>query len=214
MNEEFYNKLKEEIQPYFEKTGSHDFNHTERVYHNAMRIAEATDGVDMDILKACTLMHDISRLREDEIKGLDHATDGAKVAKEILEKTEFPKDKIETVANAIASHRYSKGIIGETIEARILQDADRLDALGAICIARIFDRGGVKRRPMHDPSIPIEPDYSKSKGTTAINHFNEKILKITPDKFNTPKAQELAKDKYAFTKEYVERFEKEWRGEL
>lgn len=213
MNEDFYEKLKEEIQPYFEKTGSHDFHHTERVYHNAMRIAESTEGVDMDILKASVLLHDISRMKEDEVKGLDHAEDGAKVAREILEKTEFPKEKIEAVQSAITTHRYSRGVKAEAIEGSILQDADRLDAIGAITIARIFDRGAIVKRPMYDPNIAPQKEYNDIN-ETSINHFYEKILKITPDKFNTPKAQELAKDKYTFTKEFVKRFEKEWNGEL
>lgn len=215
MHEDFYEKLKEEIQPYFEKTGSHAFNHTERVYHNATRIAESTEGIDMDILKASVLLHDISRMKEDEIEGLDHAIDGAQIAKEILEKTDFPKEKIEAVQSAIRTHRYSKGLKAETIEGEILQDADRLDAIGAITVARVFDRGGEVKRPMHDPKIPPKETYDgKDNGTTTINHFHEKLLKITPNKFNTSRAKELAKGKYDFMKEFVDRFEKEWRGEL
>lgn len=212
LTKEFYEKLKEEIKPYFEKIGSHDFSHTERVYHNAMRIADGMD-VDMDIVRATALLHDISRLKEDEVKSVNHADDGAIVAREILEKTEFAGEKIEAVQNAIRTHRYSRGMVADEIEGKILQDADRLDALGAIIIARIFDFGRTKNRPLYDPNIPPRDTYD-SDGETSINHFYEKIFKITPESFNTPNAQELAKGKYTFVKEFVERFEKEWRGEL
>ena len=214
LNEKFYEDLKKKIQPYFEKTGSHSFEHTERVYNLAVHIAKF-EKVDIDIIKTSALLHDIMRKKQDECNGkICHAEEGAKIAKEILEEMKFPRDKINSVCHAIEVHRYSKKLKAETKEAEILQDADRLDALGAITIARIFDYGARKNRPIYDPKLKPKEYIHNSESESSFIHFYEKILKIKPETFKTKKAQEIAKERYNFVKEFVERFEKEWRGEL
>ncbi len=219
MNDKFFEGLKEKIKPYFEDYGGHSFEHTKRVYNLALKIAENeiknnNSEIDLDIIKASALLHDIARKKEDTGEIKCHAKEGAKIAREILSKTEFPKEKIPNVCNAIATHRYSKKLKANTREAEILQDADRLDALGAIIIARVFHRCGKIKTPMYNPDIPKSEIYVNSnESKTAINHFYEKILKIKPETFKTKKAQEIAKKRYEFVKEFVERFEKEWRLE-
>ncbi|MCW8966214.1 MAG: HD domain-containing protein, partial [Candidatus Pacearchaeota archaeon] len=117
--------------------------------------------------------------------------------------------------HAIESHRQSKDPNPETKEAQILSDADKLDALGAITIGRIFSTGGKTDRPLHDPDIPPRTeDKPKGYSKTTINGFYEKLLRLKPENFYTKKAKELAKGRYNFVKIFLERFLKEWEGEL
>ena len=214
MNEEFYQELKEKIQPYFEKTGSHSFEHTERIYNLAIHIAKS-EKVDIDVIKTSALLHDIARKKQDECKEkICHAEEGAKMAKKILKKVNFPKNKIASVCHAIALHRYSKRLNAETKEDEILQDADRLDALGAITIARIFDYGGKLNRPMYDPKLKPKEYIHNSESESSFIHFYEKILKIKPETFKTTEARKIAGERYKFVQEFVDRFVKEWNGDL
>ena len=210
MNEKFFDELKEKIQPYFEKGGSHEFSHTERVYNLAMEISK-DEGADMDIVKAAVLLHDIARHSEDKGEVECHAESGAKMAKEILEKTDFPKDKIENVCHSISVHRYSKKLKAEIKEAEILQDADRLDALGAITIARIFMYNGMRGNKLHDVNIKPGKEYLGQE-STAINHFYEKIIKIKPETFKTKRARQIAKERYGFVQKFLKQFKEEWEG--
>ncbi len=205
MKNNFVIELKKKIKPYFEKYGGHDFTHTERVYRNAIKISKG-ENVDLDVVKAAALLHDIARNMEDTRKIKCHSEEGAKIAKKILKEINFPEEKIKKVVHAIKVHRYSKNK-----EAKIIQDADRLDALGAICIARVFRYGAKEGRLIYDPKIPPKQKY-ESNAETSINHFYEKILKIKPETFKIKKTREIAKERYAFVKEFVERFVKEWRG--
>ena len=211
MNEQFYENLKEKIKPPFLENGGHGFDHTQRVCNNALKISD--EYVDLDVVQVSALLHDIARHKEDIGEVECHAIEGAKMAEEILKELDFPEDKIPFVVEAIKAHRYSKGIKAETREAEILQDADRLDALGAICVARVFSYNGKKRNALYDPEIKPMDVYD-SNGETGINHFYEKILKITPDKFNTLGAQKIAEGRYNFVQNFVNTFKKEWEGEL
>ncbi len=210
MENKFFDELREKIQLYFEKGGSHEFSHTERVYNLALEISEG-EKVDMDIIKTAALLHDIARYREDKGEVGCHAETGAELAKEILEKTDFPKEKIEKVCHAISVHRYSKKLRAESREAEILQDADRLDALGAITIARVFMHNGKRGNKLYDANIEPEKEYHGQE-TTAINHFYEKILKIKPETFSTKRAREIAKERYSFVEEFLNQFKAEWEG--
>jgi len=194
MNEEFFKELKEKIQKYFESGGSHEIKHTERVYNNAVMLAKE-EKADLEIVRAAALLHDISRGKEDEKKCKCHAEDGAKQARKILIEMKFPKEKIDAVCEAIRIHRHSAGINPKTKEQAIIQDADRLDALGAVAIARMFSSGGKLSLPMK----------------TTIKEFDTKILKITPETFKTKKAKEIAKGRYNFILEFLDKFSKENR---
>ena len=211
MDDDFFNKLREKIQPFFIKGGSHAFDHTERVYSLALKLAN-NKKVDLDVIKAAALLHDISRLKEENKEIECHAEHGSKMARDILNELMFPKDKIEEVVYAIKVHRHSKRIKAETKEAEILQDADRLDALGAITIARMFSTGGELNHPIYNPKIPIN-DNSSNFYTSTIHGFYTKILKITPETFNTKEAKEIAKGRYEFVEKFLEEFFKEWKGE-
>lgn len=204
MDEEFFERLRKRIQPYYRKGGGHGFDHTERVYELALKISEGED-VDLDVVRVATLLHDIAREKQDESDtNICHAERGAKIAEEILEEVDFPSDKVDNVVHCIGVHRYSKGLATETKEAEILRDADRLEVLGAVGIARAFERGGVRGRVSYDPE----------DSHTTIGQLKIKSLKIFPETFKTLGAQKIAKERYKFVEQFVNRFEKEWRGEL
>jgi uncharacterized protein len=212
MNEKFFEDLREKIQVYFEKGGSHGFDHTARVYSLALKLSKGQK-VDMDIIKASALLHDIFRLKEDKNEVVCHAEHGSKEAGKILEETSFSKDKIEKVCYAISVHRHSKGLKAETKEAEILQDADRLDALGAITIARMFSTGGKFDIPLYAPHIPIDDKDRKGYETPSTFHgFHGKILKLKPETFNTERARKIAKKRYAFVEKFLKQFKAEWEG--
>src|SRR5437660_12443001 len=122
---------------------AHDFQHILRVYKNAEIISKQEECVDLDIVLVAALLHDLVVYPKGSSKNIDSADDSADIAKKILrEYKNYPVEKIEKVVDIIRIHSYSKKIIPSTIEGKILQDADRLDALGAIGIARTFSVGG------------------------------------------------------------------------
>ena len=212
LSDEVFEAIRREADRYY-RHSHHDRWHVERVYRLAMRIARELEGrVDLDVLRAAALLHDVARAMEDEGLVEDHAKEGARIAREILEKVGFPADKIEKVAYCIEVHRFKQGVKPETIEAQVLQDADRLDMLGAIGIARAFARGGWSNTPFYDPLIPPKEKYD-GRSATVINHLFEKVLKIK-DTLNTQPAKRLAEGRHRFVEEFIERFMKEWEGEL
>lgn len=197
----------------FYRHSHHDLSHVERVYRLAMRIArELEESVDYEVLGAAVTLHDVARAMEDEGLVEDHAKEGARIAREILCRLGFPEDKVERVAHCIEVHRFRSGVRPETIEAQILQDADRLDMLGAVGIARAFARGGWANVPLHNPLIPPKEKYN-GRSETVINHLYEKILRIK-DTLNTEPARRIAEGRHRFVEEFNERFLKEWEGEL
>ena len=210
--EKFFEELKEKILPYFDKVGGHEIHHTERVYNMAITLAKE-ESVDLDILRAAALLHDIARLKESNKEIECHAKGGSKIAEEILSEIDFPKEKIKEVVYAIKVHRNSHKINPKTKEAAILQDADRLDCLGAIIVGRVFSFDGKHGIPIHTPKIPPKEEYEPYGDSSGINHFYEKVFKLKPETFHTKKAKELAKKRYKFLKEFVEEFIKEWNGE-
>jgi len=204
------NEVKKIAKTYFKKPVSgHDWFH---VYRIAVKIGKAEEA-DMSILKPAALLHDIARKKEDMVKVECHAQEGAKMAKKILNNLSYSKEKIKKIAYAISVHRYKSQIKPKTLEAQILQDADRLDALGAISVGRIFSYGGEHKRPMYNPKIPPKPYYD-SNAVTCINHFFEKIFKLKPKTFNTKTGRQIAKERYKYSRNFVKRFLLEWKGKL
>ena len=199
----------ESIKPYFldmKVNGSHRYDHSLRVYNLGKYIA-AKEGSDMEIVQAACLLHDIGRGRK---KGICHAELGAQMSEEILNSLGFPEEKIQRVVYCVRVHRYSKGINPETLEAKILQDADRLEEIGAIAIARGLAEDIIKGKPLYDPIIEPNSIYVSGGNKTSINFLIEKSLKLKPEKFHTKTAQELAKNRYEFTEQFVKRVIEEW----
>jgi len=179
----------------------HDWLHAERVCRMCMRICEK-EGGDPQVLAAAALLHDVGISYELE-QGVDHAEKGVEIAGEILSRIGFPKEKMSMALEAIRVHRFRKGVKAASIESRILQDADRLDAMGAVGVARTFSHGGRRGIPM----------YSRRRETdSTVNHFYEKLLKLK-ETLNTETARRIAEGRHMFMEAFLSRFLKEVEGE-
>jgi uncharacterized protein len=200
--------LEKEIAPYFDKTGAHDITHTKRVLSIGVQIAKGEKNADMAVVKAACILHDVARKKEDTGKCKDHAEEGAKIAVKILKKTNFPAKKIPKVEYAIRVHRKSAGIKPKTIEAKILQDADRIDIFGAIGIARTFAHLAQKMLIHSDKSRKLT--YYEDTNTDSILEFLRSLLFATPKKFNTKTGWKIVKERLEFIKAFIKQFEKEW----
>lgn len=210
LDETFFEKIKEKSEGFF-RHSHHSKSHVERVYNLALRIA-GEEKADLDVVKAAVLLHDIARAFEDEGKIEDHTVEGARMARKILKEVNFPKEKINNTIHCIEVHRFKKNMKTESLEAKILQDADRLDIIGAIGIARVFARGGWSNMPIYDPTITPKKRYD-GKSTTSVNHIYEKILKVK-DTFSTDTAKKMAEERHEFVEQFLERLLKEWNGEM
>jgi len=189
-------RTKEFARSFFDRDGTHDFSHVERVFNLCMHIGRE-EGADLEILALASLLHDIARPLESEGKVEDHAKAGAEIARKYLLSVGYHRDKIEEVVHAIEAHRFSRGPEPKTLEAKILSDADKLDAIGAIGIARVFMYSGEHGRSIED----------------SIRHFEEKILKLK-DLMYTETAKRMAEGRHDFTLEFLGRIRREVEGEL
>jgi uncharacterized protein len=210
MDSDVFTEIRKRAEKFF-SLSHHDRFHTERVYNLAVRIAEE-EQADVAVVKAAALLHDIARALEDEGKIADHAVEGAKKAKGVLEAVNFPEEKIPAVLHCIEVHRFRTGMKAESLEAKVLQDADRLDIIGAIGLARVFTRGGWVNQPIHDPAIPPKAKYD-GRSLTSVNHIYEKILKVKAT-LNTKTAKEIAEERHRFVEHFLERLLTEWNAEI
>jgi len=198
-----------------ESTG-HDIYHCLRVKALALRIAEG-EGLDQDVLVATSYLHDLGRGREFEGHG-DHVVYGQAQAAAILPDVGFPGTKIEAVRQCIEYHEEyawasSNKELPKTVCAEILgfQDADRLDAIGAVGLARMFTFGGAYRQPLWHPSVRPGHWEHGDLGSSSYNHLHEKLLKLK-DTMNTATGRRLAEGRHRFMVQFAEQFEKEWVG--
>ena len=195
--------------------GGHDWFHIERVYKNALLIAKEED-VDEFIVSLGALLHDIA-----DAKFYDgDETVGPKMAREFLESQEVDEATILHIENIINFISFKSSLSsGEKFtspELEVIQDADRLDAIGAIGIARCFNYGGFKNRALYNPEIApnlnmSKEEYKKSTAPT-INHFYEKLL-LLKDKMNTNTGRRIAADRHVFMEQFLSQFYDEWNGE-
>lgn len=195
--------------------GGHDWFHIERVYKNSCLIAESEE-CDLLVVKLGALLHDIA---DSKFHQGDEAI-GPAVAKFFLEKEQAPKEVVVQVIKIIENISFKGGNERKSFyskELAIVQDADRLDAMGAIGIARAFNYGGFKDRKLHDPSIKPNLNLTKEeyKNLTAptINHFYEKLL-LLKDRMNTETGKKIAQKRHDFMEAYLNQFYQEWEGSL
>lgn len=196
--------------------GGHDWFHIERVYKNAKLISK-NENVDVFIVALGALLHDIA-----DAKFYDgDETIGPKMAREFLSSQDVDELIIEHVVNIInhISYKNSLSSDGEKFssnELNVVQDADRLDAIGAIGIARCFNYGGFKNRQLYNPKIKPNLEMSKAaykKSTSpTINHFYEKLL-LLKDKMNTKTGSRIATDRHIYMETFLAQFYAEWDGE-
>lgn len=188
----------------------HDWFHIERVYNMAKFIAEKEDA-DYFIVEMTALLHDI-----DDWKFSEGCNTDTTVTENFLNSINMDRSDIEKIISIIKTMSFKGGVVDSTqnsIEGKIVQDADRLDAIGAIGIARTFAYGGSKHRPIYDPSIKpvdfISLDQVKNKENHTINHFYEKLLKLK-DLMNTESAKKIAEERHRFMEVFLEEFYSEW----
>lgn len=194
--------------------GGHDWFHIERVYKNALLISE-NEKVDRFIVQLGALLHDIA---DAKFNNGDESI-GPKKAREFLKKQYVDEDIIIHIENIILFISYKSSLDTSkkftSAELDVIQDADRLDAIGAIGIARCFNYGGFKNRSLYDPAIEpnlemTKEQYKKSTAPT-INHFYEKLL-LLKDKMNTKTGQLLAKERHRYMEQFLQQFYEEWNG--
>jgi len=198
--------------------GGHDWFHIQRVFHNALLIAK--DEKNIDILVVClgALLHDIADAKFN--KGDE--TVGSKLAKQFLSSLNVNQKIIQHVVDIIENISFKTSLEKKkkkfsSLELQVIQDADRLDAIGAIGIARAFNYGGFKNRELYNPEIipnlnMTKAMYKKSDAPT-VNHFYEKLL-LLKDKMNTKTGTLLAEERHVFMLTYLEQFYKEWNTDI
>ena len=195
--------------------GGHDWFHIERVYKNALLIAKH-EAVNLEVVQLGALLHDIADSKFHD----GDETVGPKVAREFLFQLNIDSHVIEHVIKIIENISFNSSLDPNksfaSPELDVVQDADRLDALGAIGIARTFNYGGFKNRALYNPDIKPnltmnKAEYKASMAPT-INHFYEKLL-LLKDKMNTKSGKQIAEKRHKFMLEYLDMFYSEWDGE-
>lgn len=194
--------------------GGHDWFHIERVFNNAKLISK-TEHVDQLIISLAALLHDIA---DSKFHNGDE-TIGPKIARTFLNEQNVEHSIIDHVVLIIENISFKGGNVKRTFNSKeldVVQDADRLDAIGAIGIARTFNYGGFKNTPIYNPEIKPNLNLTKEeyKNATAptINHFYEKLL-LLKNKMNTKTGKELAQQRHEFMELYLTQFYEEWNGE-
>lgn len=194
--------------------GGHDWFHIERVYKNSIHISEG-EKVDKIVVALGALLHDIA---DSKFHNGDD-TVGPKKAREFLKTQNVGEEIIEHVVKIIENVSFSGGNKTQkftSLELEVVQDADRLDALGAIGIARTFNYGGFKNRKLYDPEITpklnMSPSEYKASNAPTINHFYEKLL-LLKDRMNTETGRKIAEERHQFMETFLDHFYAEWNGE-
>ena len=192
-------------------TSGHDWSHIERVVNTTQTIAQ-TEGADLFICEAAALLHDVidDKIVKDPAVAL-------KELKEFLTSIELTYEQIDAIESIITrmSFKNHKEQQELSLEGKVVQDADRLDAIGAIGIARVMCYSGSTGRPIHRPELKprkeLTPEEYRNGESTAIMHFYEKLLKLK-ELMNTDYGRKLAKGRHAFLEMYLEQFYEEWKG--
>ncbi len=194
--------------------GGHDWFHIERVYKNSILIAQEED-CDLTVVKLGALLHDIADSKFHD----GDETIGPKTARTFLESENVFEETINHVINIIENISFKGGSFENKFsskELEIVQDADRLDAIGAIGIARTFNYGGFKNRALYNPSIAPNLNMSKEEyknsNSPTLNHFYEKLL-LLKDKMNTATGKKIALERHKYMENFLSQFYAEWEGE-
>jgi uncharacterized protein len=213
-NSELINKtisfVKEKL---IDAEGGHDWFHIERVYKNALLIAKDTN-CNLLVVQLGALLHDIA---DSKFHNGDESI-GPKTARLFLESQKVSKEIISQVVKIIENISYKGGNFEKkfsSFELDIVQDADRLDAIGAIGVARAFNYGGFKNRSLYDPEIApnstMTKEEYKNNNAPTINHFYEKLL-LLKDKMNTETGKQIATERHRFMESFLAQFYAEWEG--
>jgi uncharacterized protein len=207
-------RIRREAREYFhEARGSHDWEHTERVFRLCRHIAEA-EGAHLDVVLPAALLHDIGRGEEFKTNGRRcHATAGAERAREILHRVGVDAGCAEAIAACVATHRYRSENSPQTLEAKVLYDADKLDSIGAVGIGRAFLFAGEVGATLHDPDVDPAATQSYSREDTAYREFLVKLQHIK-DRMLTRTGRRMAERRHRFMVRFFEELNQETQGDL
>jgi len=199
--------LKNEVKEIMDNDSAHDFEHIMRVYKNAQKMCKKEKANEKLILSAA-LLHDIVSYPKSDKRSKLSSIQSAKKSKLILKKYDFSEEEITIVSDAICDHSFSQNKTPSTIEGKILQDADRLDAMGAIGIARVFATGGSLKRPFYNIDDPFCKKRKPDDKVWTVDHFYQKLLKLE-SLMNTKSGKMEAKKRTKVLKEFLNQLKQE-----
>ena len=199
--------LKHEVIKIMDNDPAHDFEHVMRVYSNAKKISKE-EKANQKLVLSAALLHDIVSYPKSSKRSKFSSIDSAKKSKLILKKYDFTTEEIIIVFNAIVDHSFSQNKIPQTLEGKILQDADRLDALGSIGIARVFATSGSLNRPFYNIDDPFCAKRNPDDNLWAVDHFFNKLLKLE-FMMNTKSGKIEAKKRTKVLKEFLKQLKNE-----
>ena len=212
MKRDIIDQTLEYVKKVFENEYSgHDYFHTLRVFKMATRIAKK-ENADVETVQLAALLHDV-----DDFKLSPETYEEKTNARNFLNDKQVPEETIEKICQIIGEISFvgKDSVVPQTLEGKCAQDADRLDAIGAIGIARAFAYGGNHNRVMYDPDVKPQMNMSKEEyrnhKSTTVNHFYEKLF-LLADMMNTQTAKEIAKERERYMKAYIAEFMDEWDG--
>ncbi len=219
MLEDYIRQLKPIVFGLFSQDSSgHDFNHLERTMNIAL-LLQKYEGGDKIVIGISAFLHDIHRIMQNESGKFVSPKDSLEKVKDILDTIDLEQEQVDKILHSIEYHEVYNWNNPQNkendINTLILQDADNLDAIGAIGIGRSFSYGGAHKIPMYNSNLPLEnyQNYAEENGNdvSTIHHFYHKLFKLC-DNMNTNKAKELAIERTEFMKKFVNQFLKEWNG--
>ena len=199
--------LKNEVCTLMSNDTAHDFEHVMRVFKNARRICKK-EKVNEKLVLSAVLLHDIVSYPKSDKRSKLSSVKSAEKSKKILKKFDYTKQEIQIISDAIRDHSFSQNKIPKTIEGKILQDADRLDALGAIGIARVFAVGGSEIRPFYNIEDPFCKQRPPDDKTWTLDHFYRKLLKLE-SLMNTKSAKIEAKKRTKILENFLNQLKNE-----
>ena len=209
-----FNQIEKEAKKYFVRAKTcHDWEHTLRVYKLCIHIGKK-EKADIKILKLAAMLHDIGRPEDIKSKGkICHAELGTKLARQILKKYNLKEEVIEKIAHCIECHRFRNDKIPQSREAKILFDADKLDAIGAVGIGRDFMFASEIGAKFHDKNVDIKTTREYTKEDTAYREFLAK-LRFIKNKLMTKEGKRIGRERHKYMSEFFERLNKEVDGDL
>lgn len=191
--------------------GSHDWDHTRRVYNMCLHIGKI-EGADLEVLKIAALLHDVGRQRQDESNGeICHAEKGAEIAAEVLKGFPISDEQMANIIHSVLSHRFRGNNRPKTLEAKVLFDSDKLDSIGAVGIGRAFQFAGEVGARLHNPSIDPRDTEAYTAEDTGYREFRLKLSKIR-DRMLTKEGRRIAEERHEFMEIFFNRFLQEYEG--
>jgi uncharacterized protein len=200
------------VECFADARGSHDWDHTRRVYNLCMHIGEA-EGADLEVLEIAAYLHDVGRSYEDMSKGaVCHGEKGAEIATKVLAGYPVSDEQKANIIHCVRSHRFRGDRQPETLEAKVLFDADKLDAIGAVGIARTFLFAGEVGAKLHNPHVEPEDTEPYSEEDTGYREYTLKLSRIK-DRMLTTEGRRLAAQRHAFVEAFFDRLTEEYEGQ-